>query len=188
MQAGRYVVVVNTVSPDVIGIDPLAIAFTGGDVRILPYLIRAMVGAIAFMCGDIYAAFNEQGVMVGFQGWVPPGQLLFSTSEEQRVLLRDFNSRLSEKAKDYFPRACELNTYWCNFNFVAEEYQQQGISKAMTDLAYQKAKSNGWAMALATTHVRNIAIYNRLDFELMGYRNMQSPFIDWQVWIYVRRP
>lgn len=79
MQAGRYVVVVNTVSPDVIGIDPLAIAFTGGDVRILPYLIRAMVGAIAFMCGDIYAAFNEQGVMVGFQGWVPPGQLLFST-------------------------------------------------------------------------------------------------------------
>ena len=33
---------------------------------------------------------------------------------------------------------CELNTYWCNFNFVAEEYQRQGISKAMTDLAYQK--------------------------------------------------
>lgn len=38
-----------------------------------------MVGAIAFMCGEIYAAFNEHGAMVGFQGWVAPGDALFST-------------------------------------------------------------------------------------------------------------
>ncbi|KAH9839041.1 uncharacterized protein C8Q71DRAFT_747302 [Rhodofomes roseus] len=183
--------------------DPLAIALTGGDMLILPYLIRAMVGAIAFMCGDIYAAFNEHGAMVGFQGWVPPGKLLFST-EEQRERLEDFNVRLSDKAKEYFPKAmgvdfpkaiddctgienCELNAYWCNFNFVVAEYQQRGISKAMSELAYQKAKPHKWIMALATTHVRNIAIYNHLRFELMGYRNMASPFIDWPAWIYMRR-
>lgn len=60
-------------------VDPLSIALTGGDVRLLPYLIRAMVGAIAFMCGELYAAFNEHGAMVGFQGWVAPGDVLFST-------------------------------------------------------------------------------------------------------------
>ncbi|EPS97192.1 hypothetical protein FOMPIDRAFT_1032074 [Fomitopsis schrenkii] len=166
--------------------DPLAIALTGGDLRILPYLIRAMVGAIAFTCGEIYAAFNQDGVMVGFQGWVPPGQLLFST-DEQRSRLKDFIERQSEKAQKYLQKACELNTYWCNFNFVAAEYQQQGISKAMMDLAYEKAAANKWTMALATTNVRNIAISNHLDFELVGYRNMSSPFIDWPAWIYVRK-
>lgn len=35
-------------------------------------------------------------------------------------------------------RKCELNTHWCNFNFVKEEYHKQGISKAMTDLAVEK--------------------------------------------------
>jgi len=82
---------------------------------------------------------------------------------------------------------CELNTYWCDFNFVAAEYQQQGISAAMTELACQKAKPHGWIMALATTHVRNVAIYYRLGFEMMGYQNMASPFMDWPAWIYMRR-
>jgi len=184
--------------------DPIAIALTGGDVRILPYLIRAMVGGIAFMCGEIYAAFNEHGIMVGFQGWVPPGQALFST-EKQRELLADFMSRISEETKEFFgtmmgeefPKIvdkftgienCELNAYWCNFNFVAAEYQQQGISAAMSELVYRKAELNGWTMALSTTSVRNIAIYNHLGFRLKGYRNMASPFIDCPVWIFLRRP
>ncbi|KAH9839034.1 uncharacterized protein C8Q71DRAFT_905652 [Rhodofomes roseus] len=183
--------------------DPLSIALTGGDVRHLPYLIRAMVSAVAFMCGEIYAAFNENGVMVGFQGWVPPGDVLFST-EEQRALLADFMSRVSEKARSYvpgmmaveFPKVIdelsgiensELNMFWCNFNFVAAEYQQQGISTAMSQLAYQKAELNGWTMGLATTNVHNIAIYHHLGFELQGYRGMLSPFIDWPVWIFVKR-
>ncbi|KAI0731602.1 hypothetical protein C8Q72DRAFT_906355 [Fomitopsis betulina] len=183
--------------------DPLAIALTGGDLRILPYLIRAMVGAIAFTCGDMYAALNQHGAMVGFQAWVPPGQLLFST-DEQRVRLKDFVERQSEKAKAYLQQAleidfpkliddstgieqCELNTYWCNFNFVAAEYQQQGISKAMSNLVYEKAVAHKWTMALATTDVRNITIYNHLDFKLVGYSNMSSPCIDWPAWIYIRR-
>ncbi|KAI0731598.1 hypothetical protein C8Q72DRAFT_821524 [Fomitopsis betulina] len=184
--------------------DPLSIALTGGDVRLLPYLIRAMVGAIAFMCGELYAAFNEHGAMVGFQGWVAPGDVLFST-DEQRALLVDFMSRISEKARNYvppmmaaeFPKVIdsltgmentELTTYWCNFNFVSAQYQGQGVSTAMSNLAYAKADEYGWTMALATTDMHNIAIYNHLGFELQGYRNMNSPFIDWPVWVFLRKP
>ncbi|KAF9809179.1 hypothetical protein IEO21_07516 [Rhodonia placenta] len=191
--------------------DPLAVALTGGDISLLPVLARAMIKPIALQIGDMYTATDENGKVVGFQMWVPPGRLLFNTyesissycKEEQRKLgFEDFLSQLSDEAKLYcpqtlgkdFPHAIdilagmdqtELNTYWCNFNFVAEDWWQKGISKAMTGLAYRKAKANGWTMALATTHTRNVDIYKRLGFELKGLRDFTSPWNVWQAWIYV---
>ncbi|EED84505.1 predicted protein [Postia placenta Mad-698-R] len=186
--------------------DPLAVALTGGDISLLPVLARAMIKPIAFQIGDMYTATDENGKVVGFQMWVPPGRLLFNTyesissnckymahterlwntREEQRKLgFEDFLSQLSDEAKLYCPQATELNTYWCNLNFVAEDWWQKGIPKAMTELAYRKAKANGWTMALATTHTRNVDIYKHLGFELKGMRDFPSPWNVWQAWIYV---
>lgn len=182
--------------------DPLAVALTGGDISLLPVLARAMIKPIALQIGDMYTATDENGKVVGFQMWVPPGRLLFNTEEQRKLGFEDFLSQLSDEAKLYcpqtlgkdFPHAIdilagmdqtELNTYWCNFNFVAEDWWQKGISKAMTGLAYRKAKANGWTMALATTHTRNVDIYKRLGFELKGLRDFTSPWNVWQAWIYV---
>lgn len=59
--------------------DPLCCAFTGGDLSILTILNHAMISDIAFKIGDMYGAFDEDGTMVGFQAWVPPGKALFES-------------------------------------------------------------------------------------------------------------
>lgn len=38
-----------------------------------------MIKAIAFAGGHMYAARNEQGDIVGFALWMPPGRGLFNT-------------------------------------------------------------------------------------------------------------
>lgn len=45
-----------------------------------------MISDIAFKLGDMYGAFDEDGTMVGFQAWVPPGKALFESyvSESRR--------------------------------------------------------------------------------------------------------
>ena len=59
--------------------DPLCYASTGGDLTRLPMLIHPMIAEIAFRLGDMYGAFDENGTLVGFQAWVPPGKALFAT-------------------------------------------------------------------------------------------------------------
>ena len=59
--------------------DPLCYASTGGDLTRLPMLIHPMIAQIAFRLGDMYGAFDENGTLVGFQAWVPPGKALFAT-------------------------------------------------------------------------------------------------------------
>lgn len=59
--------------------DALCYACTGGDITRLPLLVHAMISDIALRAGDMYGAFDEDGAMVGFQAWVPPGKVLFES-------------------------------------------------------------------------------------------------------------
>ena len=59
--------------------DPFFVALVGGQLELLPLLINAMIGEIAFKIGDMYGAFNEEGTMVGFQAWTPPGKMLLES-------------------------------------------------------------------------------------------------------------
>jgi len=85
-----------------------------------------------------------------------------------------------------FYEQTNLNTYWCNFAFVRADYQGKGVAKAMFELAYEKAKERGDTMALSTTNIRNVEIYQRLGFTLKGFRTMPSPWGDWPAWVFVR--
>ncbi|PCH43211.1 hypothetical protein WOLCODRAFT_90202 [Wolfiporia cocos MD-104 SS10] len=167
--------------------DPLAIALTGGNTSLLPDLAQSMIRPIAFQIGDMYIASDENGTMIGFTMWVPPGQLLFSTEEQLKLGHMDFLSKLSDDVKAYSATATELNCYWCNFNFVKTNYQGKGVAKAMFQLALQKAHQSGFTMGLATTDARNVIIYERLGFEMKGFREMPSPWGSWPAWIFVRR-
>lgn len=59
--------------------DPFFVALVGGRLELLPIFINASIGEIAFKIGDLYGAFDENGVMVGFQAWSPPGKQQFAS-------------------------------------------------------------------------------------------------------------
>lgn len=46
----------------------------------LPVLVNSLIAEIAFKLGDFYGAFNEEGTLVGFQAWTPPGKIQFAAS------------------------------------------------------------------------------------------------------------
>ncbi|KAI0056701.1 hypothetical protein BV25DRAFT_1831901 [Artomyces pyxidatus] len=81
----------------------------------------------------------------------------------------------------------ELNTYWCSFAFVRADYHGKGIAKEMFRLAFEKAKAEGYpTVALATTNIVNVTIYEKIGFEQKGYKVMPSPLVDWPAWVFVK--
>ncbi|PCH43237.1 acetylornithine deacetylase [Wolfiporia cocos MD-104 SS10] len=185
--------------------DPLTIALTGGNTNLLQDLAESMIRPIAFQIGDMYTATDENGDMVGFTMWIPPGKQLLSTEDQMRLGYTDFMSKLPDEVKSYsattlghdFPKVIdgftgientELNCYWCDFNFVKAEFQRKGVAKSMFQLASKKAQQNGYSMALATTNIRNVAIYERLGFEMKGFQEMPSPWGAWPAWVFLCKP
>ncbi|KZT65342.1 hypothetical protein DAEQUDRAFT_814331 [Daedalea quercina L-15889] len=51
------------------------VALTGGQIHVLPALFHPLLAEIALKIGDMYGASAEQGIMVGFQVWTPPGEI-----------------------------------------------------------------------------------------------------------------
>ncbi|KZT08580.1 uncharacterized protein LAESUDRAFT_723445 [Laetiporus sulphureus 93-53] len=184
--------------------DPLTISLVAGDRRLIPTMARAMIKPIALVVGDMYTATDESGKLAGFTLWLPPGRNLYDTGKEQLEMgYLDLMDKLPEEGRAYFAEtmgkdfpkvidsktgieSTELNTYWCSFAFVKAEYQGKGVTRAMFELAFEKAKRLGATMALATTAERNVAIYQKLGFELKGYELMPSQWMPWPVWIFAR--
>lgn len=52
-------------------------ALAGGQREIMLVMVRGMIADVALKTGDMYGAFNEEGAMVGFQAWTPPGKKQF---------------------------------------------------------------------------------------------------------------
>ncbi|KAI0041332.1 hypothetical protein FA95DRAFT_709287 [Auriscalpium vulgare] len=184
--------------------DPAAIAFTAGNISLIEVMARAMIKPIAFVAGDMYTATDDKGELVGFTLFLPPGQNLFITEEQRQLGFYDFMGQLSDEGKVYYPtvlgkdfpafidesvgiKETELNTYWCSFAMVRKDYQGKGVAKAMFELAFEKAKTLGVPVALATTNIINVTIYEKIGFELKGYKIMPSPWADWPAWIFATK-
>ena len=55
------------------------LSLSGGEPTLIPDLARATLKAGIFAAGEFYTATNDEGDIVGFTMWMPPGQELFST-------------------------------------------------------------------------------------------------------------
>jgi hypothetical protein len=100
-----------------------AVSLAGGEIALMTCQALALLRAGA-LAGEYYEATNEEGEMIGYTMWMPPGQEMFSTSvlgsvlalqemiltmissphsEEQRKLgFDEFMTKLSDEAKTYF--------------------------------------------------------------------------------------
>ncbi|EPS97204.1 hypothetical protein FOMPIDRAFT_1128969 [Fomitopsis schrenkii] len=167
--------------------DPLCCAFTGGDLSILTILNHAMISDIAFKIGDMYGAFDEDGTMVGFQAWVPPGKALFESRDKEQ--LGPYIARLpTDEIKAFVLHSVELNTHWCQFNFIKQEYHGKGISKAIMELPFEKSRVNGWTMALVTSDATNVPIYEHHGFVNEGHKLVHTPLDVVPLYAFVKKP
>ncbi|TFK82238.1 hypothetical protein K466DRAFT_568542 [Polyporus arcularius HHB13444] len=186
--------------------DPAAIALTGGDISLIPKLGNAIIRPLV-LCrgvGRIFTARDQIGALVGFTLLSLPGQLVPSTPLQQ-TCLSDFLAKLSPAGQEYYAETmghevpkledeslgiteAERNTYWCNFAMVRADYQSKGIAKALFALAFQEADKLRATVGLMTTNIRNVAIYEKIGFTVCGQRIMPSPWVDWPVWFFARKP
>ncbi|KAI0370713.1 hypothetical protein BV20DRAFT_1052150 [Pilatotrama ljubarskyi] len=185
--------------------DPAAIALVGGDMNLLPSLGAMMIRALALTPGvaDVFTARDEDGALVGYAIFSLPGHLILSTPEQQKHGLFDFMGRLSPEGQKYYPEVmakevpkandeafgiqeAERNTYWCNFAMVRADFQGKGIARALFELATKEAAKTGATMALTTTNIRNVPIYEKLGFKLYGHKVIPSPWVDWPLWFFAK--
>ncbi|KAI0660216.1 hypothetical protein C8Q70DRAFT_913961 [Cubamyces menziesii] len=185
--------------------DPAAIALVAGDMSLLPSLGSLMIRALLLSpgVGEMFTARDESGALVGFTLFSLPGQLILSTPEQQKHGMFEFMGKLSPEGQKYYPEVmakevpkandeafgiqeAERNTYWCNFAMVRADYQGKGVAKALFDLATKEAAKTGTKMALTTTNIRNVPIYEKLGFKLCGHKVMPSPWVDWPLWFFAK--
>ena len=55
------------------------LSLVGGDGSLIPDMTRAILKAGIYAAGEYYIATNEDGEIVGYTMWMPPGQEIFST-------------------------------------------------------------------------------------------------------------
>ncbi|EMD31808.1 hypothetical protein CERSUDRAFT_119380 [Gelatoporia subvermispora B] len=183
--------------------DPATDALTAGQPELIGLMARAMIKPSVLIAAEMYTAIDENGVLVGFTLWLPPGSNVCTTEEQRQMGLYQFLASLSEKGREYytnvlgqeFPRFinaalgienAKTATYYCAYAMVRTDYQGKGILKALFELVFPQAERLGVMMALATTNGRNVAIYNKLGFATRGYETMQSPWGEWPAWVFSR--
>ncbi|RPD54572.1 hypothetical protein L226DRAFT_547924 [Lentinus tigrinus ALCF2SS1-7] len=190
----------------VMGADPCSIALTGGDLSLIPSLGRTIARSIA-LCpgvGHLYIARDDAGDLIGFTLFTLPGQLMGSTKEQQVAgKINEYLATLSPEGQAYFAEAMakdvpkandemigikdtERETYWCNMAMVHKDYQGKGVAKAMFQLAFKEAAKTGATMALTTTNIINVPIYEKIGFKYHGEKTMPSPWLDWKMWFFSR--
>ncbi|PPR06250.1 hypothetical protein CVT24_000922 [Panaeolus cyanescens] len=134
--------------------DQAAISLCGGDTSLFKLQIRAMVKA-AVLDGEFYTATNEEGRLIGYSIWMPPGQEMFSTEEQRALGFNEFVSALPQAGMDYFKNTYlahfpgfvnqhlgptgKRDAWWLHNLAVAPEYQRNGIARAIVDVVKEKA-------------------------------------------------
>ncbi|KAJ8497042.1 hypothetical protein ONZ51_g733 [Trametes cubensis] len=171
---------------------------------------------LSLISGELYTAKDENGELVGFTAWAPPGRATFDTPDQLEMGYIDFVKQLDEDSRKFqshlfrevLPKfvdeslemenpkltsgdrdwGCqgEKKTYWCWYAMVRPDYQGKGIARALFSMVYEKAKATGATMALITNSRENIAKYGKLGFKELGEIDVKSPWGEWPYYCMAR--
>lgn len=184
--------------------DIAVLCLSGADTALIPDLARAMIKAGIYAAGEYYLATDENGEIVGYTMWMPPGQEMFSTPEQRALGLNDFMVKLPEEGREYqksffmakFPSFVntqlgptgKVDSWWLHMAMVRRDYQHQGIAKTLINMVRDKAIAGDATMALSTTTDKNVPIYQKCGFELKGTMIMPSPLGEWPLHVLALPP
>jgi len=62
---------------DLVPEDPMTISLIGGDPSLTTVMARAMIKPQALVSGEMYAAMDKSGTLVGFTLWLRPGRDMY---------------------------------------------------------------------------------------------------------------
>ncbi|KAH9926394.1 uncharacterized protein B0H18DRAFT_1118898 [Fomitopsis serialis] len=178
--------------------------WTGGNpAELLPILMRSIIKA-TWLCegaGETYVATDENGTLVGYSQWIPPGRDLWDSEDQRQCGYYDFMERMSEEGNNYFKQSLgnefpkylddsfgmpqsQYKTHFCNLAMVRPDYQNKGIMTAMFRMAYERAKQTGATLALSAGDKNNIVVYEHIGMKVVGHRTFQSPWGEWSSWAF----
>ncbi|TFY55921.1 hypothetical protein EVJ58_g7946 [Rhodofomes roseus] len=183
--------------------DPSCKAWTGGNLELLPLLMRSIIKA-TWLCegaGVTYVATDEEGTLVGYSQWIPSGRDLFDSEDQRQFGFYEFMEKMSDEGKKYFEESLgrdfpkfldeafgipqsQIKTHFCNLVMVQPEHQGKGIATTMFKMAYEKAKQTGAVVTLSTGSEDNIVVYEHIGMTLKGHQVFQSPWGEWQSWAF----
>ncbi|EPS99419.1 hypothetical protein FOMPIDRAFT_1050695 [Fomitopsis schrenkii] len=183
--------------------DDSCFIWTGGKPELLPEFMSAIIRA-SWLCegaGETYVALDEDGTLVGYSQWIPPGRDLWDSEDQRQLGYYDFMAKLSDEGKKYFEESLgnffpkyldeafgmpqsQTKTHFCNLAMVRPECQKKGIATAMFKLAYDRAKQTGATLALSTGISHNVTVYEHIGMTLVGHRSWDSPWGEWRSWAF----
>ncbi|EPS93640.1 hypothetical protein FOMPIDRAFT_1026458 [Fomitopsis schrenkii] len=181
--------------------DNAGISLVGGEKALLGPMVNSMIKAALHAAGEFYPALDENGELVGYALWMPPGRDLFDTPDQRELGLNDFMSRLPEAGKQYyqdvyikefptFVNECmgsakgKTDAWWLHNLFVRPDKQRQGIGRQLIEIVKQKAQEKGQTLACSTTQDSNAHVYESYGFEQKGHKTMPSPWGDWPLYVF----
>ncbi|EIW52681.1 uncharacterized protein TRAVEDRAFT_53125 [Trametes versicolor FP-101664 SS1] len=180
--------------------DPTLVGATAGHLEHAPEIILAVLTPIARVCGELYAATDADGALVGFSAWVPPGRSTFDTEEQAEMGLTQFlQGRLDAEAHGPYMKtvnedmpkfidgalgipSAEKASYWCWFAAVKPEHQRQGVFRAMLEVVTEKATAQRAVMGFLTSNTTNTALAERAGFTNKGHTKVSAPWGEWEFW------
>ncbi|KAI0831695.1 hypothetical protein BC628DRAFT_1310791, partial [Trametes gibbosa] len=177
-------------------------SMSGGDISIFPLQARAMIRE-GIIWGEFWTA-EEDGELVGFMTWTPPGVEPKIPCDERAKLSADFFNAVSEEGKEYVrsamgPQFRDILTqalgengkdegWWLRIAMVRPDKQGQGIARKLFEPMRQKAAERNEHIACSTTTSLNVKIYQALGFELRGSRLMPCKWGDWTLYVLQLKP
>ncbi|EIW60849.1 uncharacterized protein TRAVEDRAFT_120871 [Trametes versicolor FP-101664 SS1] len=177
-------------------------ALCGGDLTIFPLLARAMIRE-GIIWGEFWTA-EEDGELVGFMTWTPPGVEPNIPRDERAKVNAEFVEALSEEGKAYsrtavredfhnFVAQCvgekgKDGGWWLRVAMVRPDKQGQGIARKLFEPMRRKAAERDEHIACTTTTLRNVEIYKALGFEHRGSHTFPCKWGDWSLYALYMKP
>ncbi|KAJ8497061.1 hypothetical protein ONZ51_g734 [Trametes cubensis] len=172
---------------------------TSGRLDLALPMAMGVLKPLVRVSGELYTARDEDGNLIGFTVWAPPGRTAFDTPEQLEMGFADFLSQIDEEGKEFQTHLfqeilpawlardlgiedAEREYYWCWFAMVREDHHNKGICRVLFDMTYAKARLTGATMALITDSHDNVAKYEKLGFAKRGEQKVTSPYGDWSLW------
>ncbi|THU95813.1 hypothetical protein K435DRAFT_723318 [Dendrothele bispora CBS 962.96] len=171
----------------------------GGDLSLVDLMARSIrAGCLA---GEYYNATTvEDGKMIGFCLWMPPGEDLFNTEEQRALGLTDFMSKLSPEGKEFykgtylkvfpsFVGECigptgKKDGWWLHMAMTAPEYQRQEVATSLINLVKEKASKHGDVLALAVSAEENVPVYSSMGFQNKGKTTVSSEWGEFPIYVF----
>ncbi|KJA19230.1 hypothetical protein HYPSUDRAFT_69399 [Hypholoma sublateritium FD-334 SS-4] len=176
-----------------------ALSLAGGEASLMNYQALALL-RVGSLYGEYYEATDDEGNLLGFTMWMPPGQEMFSTEEQRRLGFNYFMQMLSSEAENYFktkyvaqfpgfvasllgPRG-KIDSWWLHMAMIRHDRQRKGVLRALVDIVRAKAEDAGEYLATCTTNDDNIRVYTGLGFAYKGSTEMESPWGKWPIHVF----